>query len=762
MSTANANNPATPRGFDSPVASRKDDHLNRWPLAREIYGIAATGPKTWSVRVGIYGEWGTGKTSVLRFVESMASQAGHIVVWFDPWEYTSKPELWKNFVLFVYRELEAKLGKLRKADDARFKSEMGTFKEIIASVIGRVTGEKAVDAGLALLREHFAFGPKDLNLRTILEDRRVIVLIDDLDRTAPELVPEILFALKELMDIPAFSFICAFDPIVVGEVLGKYHPGFGEGLKFLDKIIDYPRWLPQPSAEDLANLALNDAKTYCPHVPVAALREAIPLLPSNPRAVRQFIRLFALLEPQIERYYQHELHWTAIVAANILKIRHPRIAQALLDDDTFWGTLTGVEPGVRGDVDQEKLDKIIHRSVDETLERIGSRIEPAQRAELDTAIKALCSSINPLATGCGKPVSSQFNIAEAPASVTQREFDAFLSRWETDQTKKTAEEWIEHHAQQLEHHKSDVYRELLALVVRRYADVLHKADRVFLDGQTSASLCKVDTLFALLECLVFEVARAVRINDTELELIVETFVRMAGATLPVHAQFKERNMAFLPKFFEQWESDVLPLVRILGPYSGSKLDIFDAKQSTRQLHKRLCDVVLPKLACQIIASFEHEGFVKRLLNKEAGYPDALTLISDPTSPFWRQYLSETLQMLAKAGTILSVQENTYEFLSWLVTIGGKDGPKPINSLLSDKQIFEALWKAATASPLAPHAVYQLHACGRFESTLLQLGIKCEFPPYWQKTLSTFTIPAQAPATPPASAPNPAAPEEETT
>jgi predicted KAP-like P-loop ATPase len=236
--------PIASGGCDNPVVSRSGDHLNRWPLAREIYGIAITGSKDWSVRVGIYGEWGTGKTSLLKLIASMAEPTGHIVIWFDPWEYSNKPELWRSFVLTVFKELESKLGQVPGADEARRKVWMDKAKGIVGTVTGVLneSAGKAVDAGLELVRKHFNFSQDDLkSLQSILGEKRVIVLIDDLDRTAPELVPEILFALKELINIPGFSFVCAFDPVVVGEVLGKYHPGFRDGHKFLDKIIDYPR-----------------------------------------------------------------------------------------------------------------------------------------------------------------------------------------------------------------------------------------------------------------------------------------------------------------------------------------------------------------------------------------------------------------------------------------------------------------------------------------------------------------------------------------
>ena len=49
------------KGYDSAVSSHDEDLLNRWPIAQEVYGIATTGPKDWSVRIGIYGEWGQEK-----------------------------------------------------------------------------------------------------------------------------------------------------------------------------------------------------------------------------------------------------------------------------------------------------------------------------------------------------------------------------------------------------------------------------------------------------------------------------------------------------------------------------------------------------------------------------------------------------------------------------------------------------------------------------------------------------------------------------
>jgi len=361
------NSPTAPQernhGFDAAVKRRENDHLNRWSLAREIYGIATTGPCEWSVRVGIYGEWGSGKTSVLEFIAAMAEKDGQTVVRFNPWQYSSKDALWIAFISAIYNQpifySMERAGWVRTKKKLKWLLNQGKIVKESSAVFNETAG-KAVGAGLDIVKNWFSFTEADLAAaRKKLGDKRVIVLIDDLDRTAPELVPEILFALKELMDIPGFSFICAFDPVVVGTVLHQYHQGFGDGLKFLEKIIDYPRWLPPATADNLTKLAIAESKRFCPFVPADSIRDAVILLPPNPRAIRQFIRLLNLLGPQINRYYVHEICWPAIIAANVIKVRHPRIAPELLSKKGFWEKISTSSYNIFLSQKSEKIETII-------------------------------------------------------------------------------------------------------------------------------------------------------------------------------------------------------------------------------------------------------------------------------------------------------------------------------------------------------------------------------------------------------------------
>ncbi len=764
MSTTKADNSAASRGFDSPVVSRKDDHLNRWPLAREIYDIATTGPKDWSVRIGIYGEWGTGKTSVLKFVSSIATAGGHVVIPFNPWEHSSKESLWCAFVLAIFAD--PKLATVPGALKARTKGIFGGVlkkAKVVESGTALLNDKlgRGVGAGLELVKTFFSFSQKDLkSLRDALGERRVIVLIDDLDRTAPELVPEILFALKELMDVPGFSFICAFDPTVIGQVLGKYHPGFRDGLKFLDKIIDYPRWLPPASTDNLVGLALAEAKRSCAYVPDAAIRDAIPLLPANPRTVRKFLRLLALLEPQIERHGDDELNWPVILAANILKIRHSRIAHELLGGEGFWNGIGMLWVETHAQEKEQKLDTAVSEEVQKAAASLGLTLDETDKKEIEKSLKAICFHVAAFMGLDPEDVAYQVNVAEAPAAVTRKEFDAFLTHWKSRQVGDTAKKWITDHAQRVDRSELDVYRQLLSTAIRRYAEALHQADNVLAETEKPGFVTQAASLFALLNVLVFDLGSLTQatkqIGDAELALFVDKVVSMVASTRPVHAEFWPRNEAFIVKLFEQWASDVMPLIRVLSPYARRWSQHFNGEQGA-ELHKKLCGAALPKFGRQAIAAFHEEGFVQRLMQQEEDTFDSRCMIWDAQGPLWGPLRNELFQALSEAHSNRSIQTNAYELLHWFVL--GREGhvpgdPKAMQTLFSDQPVFDAVWNAAIASPLAPRGVYQLRELPKM---VQPLGIKCEPPPWWQQIVATFTAPAPPP--PPADGSTPTPPEE---
>ena len=70
---------------DDPIRKAVDDLFGRTALAENLADLLLSFPADSSYRLGIYGEWGSGKTSVLQLVENKLRAEGHAVVWLLPW-----------------------------------------------------------------------------------------------------------------------------------------------------------------------------------------------------------------------------------------------------------------------------------------------------------------------------------------------------------------------------------------------------------------------------------------------------------------------------------------------------------------------------------------------------------------------------------------------------------------------------------------------------------------------------------------------------
>jgi hypothetical protein len=738
----------TSEGFDAAKKCREEDYLNRWPIAREIYGIATTGPQDWSIRVGIYGEWGTGKTSVLEFIDSMAKESDNILVRFNPWEHTTKDSLWRSFVMELLKN--PTLRKIKGVKRAHFKRRLnwlGGSSKIIETSAGIINDKvgKAFGVGLDSVKKLLSFSQKDLKeLHGSLGKRRVIIIIDDLDRTAPELVPEILFALKELMNIPGFSFICAFDPVVVGNVLSKYHLGFGDGLRFLEKIIDYPCWLPPAPACGLVKLAIADAKRFCPYVPELSLRDAVPMLPSNPRAIRQFIRLLALLQPQIERHYEYELHWPVILAANVLKIRHPRIANSLLKSESFWQNVGYITMRAKGEDEKGELSKAIDTHLAATLTSHGLSLGPEERKEVVEVMKSLCSTVNIWVDGGAAHRFYQMDIAEAPNAVTWKEFERFAEAWERDATSKAAHQWMSQHSNEIEQPFPKVYREIFTATVQRYAETLRRADSVRVQAELTTLLEKSKTYFALLECLALDLGQvecAEKLSDeANLEVLFDTFASILNSTGVAHEKFKTRNEVLLLKFVEKWHGDNYPLIKTIRPYH--QLEDRFRSQGAQSLHRKLCKLVLVKYAQQMTGNFRQNGFVPRLSSKLEGTFEMRCLVLNENGPLWTDFRRSTLAVFDEAKSNFAVQNNAYELIYWfdylLRNEKGTLNATSAKNLILDKEVLDSIWAAATVHPLSQIGTARLKG---FIELLESLGTSVGLPNWWNENIKAMHVSA---------------------
>ncbi|MFJ2689428.1 P-loop NTPase fold protein [Pseudomonas sp. NPDC087336] len=342
LDSVGTNRKQPPKGHDAAVSCREEDYLERWPVASSIYRTIKAAPPDWSTRIGLYGPWGSGKTSVLNFLEKIAESKGDIVVRFSAWNAIGE----SGVIALFYTALTDRLKRqgvqpsinawskdiLRKFTGVveKFSKQAGTAASELDSYHGVSVAAAISGLGVAAgaLLQYVVISTDDLKkLHELLGDRRVIVFIDDLDRSDPKSVPKTLLALRELLDWPQFAFVLAFDREVIGEALSEYSKAYGESAQqFLDKIIDVPYALPSAPPKQVARLAEEALKKCADFIPCDIRAKVCFRFPDNPRQVKLIARALGVMKEVATRHSETELHWEAIILQTILRHSAPKTA----------------------------------------------------------------------------------------------------------------------------------------------------------------------------------------------------------------------------------------------------------------------------------------------------------------------------------------------------------------------------------------------------------------------------------------------------
>ncbi len=263
--------------IDEPVAGIDEDILNLRPFADVIAGAAlgTKGPFT----IGVYADWGEGKTSVLRLAKELVEKNDKdiVTIWFNAWQYGKEDHPIIPLVSTIAKSISE---KLKTVDKTRKKlraglSKMSSALRAIAygfSAKGKVTipGFGELEAGFVakemierydqlqkgddpLIEKSLYYNAFDLldNLSKQVDEEieapRIAVFIDDLDRCNPPEAIKLLESIKLVLSQKGFIFTLALDKrILQGFLKYRYEEEFKVsdyetgGKDYLDKIIQLP------------------------------------------------------------------------------------------------------------------------------------------------------------------------------------------------------------------------------------------------------------------------------------------------------------------------------------------------------------------------------------------------------------------------------------------------------------------------------------------------------------------------------------------
>lgn len=240
---------------DKPIKYSKQDLLGRTTFSKKlgeaIYGYDAND----GLVIGLYGKWGTGKTSILNMVIneindlSTKSDDKPIIVKFAPWNYTDKDNLISLFFRVLKHKLDIDKGeekgkKIGKAitdysnalDALSLVPMVGSGLAILLKTIAKAQGaELSKEVDLDVTRNH---------LEEVLSEtyQKIIVIIDDIDRLTNSQIRDIFQLVKQVGNFPNIIYVLSMDRNVVCRALESVHNI--NGAEYLEKIIQIPFEIP--------------------------------------------------------------------------------------------------------------------------------------------------------------------------------------------------------------------------------------------------------------------------------------------------------------------------------------------------------------------------------------------------------------------------------------------------------------------------------------------------------------------------------------
>ena len=252
---------------EKPIISKNEDLLGRKKVASDLAKEIEYYKNKDSLTIGIVGKWGSGKTSFINMVlESFKGNNNYIVIKFNPWNISSRKQLISDFFLQLSNsikkedmnaEIMSTIGKSLGILSKFFKP-LGLISPLsLLGTIGDIT-EKAS----GFINEYLEAEKEDLetlksNINQELEDldKKLLIVIDDIDRLCDEEIREIFQLVKSIADFKNTIYILSYDREIVTKALDKTQQDKGE--EYLEKIVQVPLVLPYISKSDLDKIFIN-------------------------------------------------------------------------------------------------------------------------------------------------------------------------------------------------------------------------------------------------------------------------------------------------------------------------------------------------------------------------------------------------------------------------------------------------------------------------------------------------------------------------
>jgi len=327
---------------DAPILAPDDDQYGIAPFAASLAKSLHNIKNPIGTTIALHGPWGSGKSSAVNLIRWELEAAGDeslVISEFKSWWFRGEEALALAFLQNLNSVLSLNLKD--KLGDLIPKLGRGILQAgpvIGAAMTMTPVGIWGAVAGKTLdfASRFFPKGdPVEITFNKLTkilyeQDKRYLIIIDDIDRLNPEEALAVFRMVKSVGNLPNVMYLLVYDRALVDKAVEVLYPT--EGPHFLEKIVQAAFELPNPLQADLNAAVLKSIEDICGSPDEDSIQgimnnfyDVVSPYLVTPRHVNRFKNAIGVSWPAVG----HEINLADFIALETLRLYEPSLFKAI-------------------------------------------------------------------------------------------------------------------------------------------------------------------------------------------------------------------------------------------------------------------------------------------------------------------------------------------------------------------------------------------------------------------------------------------------
>jgi predicted KAP-like P-loop ATPase len=400
------------------------------PFAKWIAGSISTRRDPKSIVLGVYGAWGDGKSTVINFIEKELKESTDVIcIRFNPWNFSDSGHLIRNF----FNTLTNALNKSISTKKEKIKRLLQDYASILSpeslslGSLSKLSPAESDNKKGSLSSLDLDEVRNQIDQLLIDEKKRVVILMDDVDRLDKNGLQTIFKLVKLTADFENTTYVLAFDDTIVSEAFEDKYPSRHKesGQRFLEKLVQVPLHLPTADKMSLRQLCFKSAKEVLKEYKIKMtdeqvqtfvkhFKDGVEVRLKNPRMVNRYKNALSFSLPILK----DEVNPVDLMLIEGIRVFYPKLYEVVRDNPDLF-----LDPKYDTFDQDDKTSRFFTRKIDKGLEEFTYEESEAAKELL----KVLFPRLNDVLGGTMHNPEREVIWAKEQRISSREYFDRFFS-----------------------------------------------------------------------------------------------------------------------------------------------------------------------------------------------------------------------------------------------------------------------------------------------------------------------------------------------